>query len=426
MKIGLQTWGSNGDIRPMIALADGLQKAGHQVTLVVASVDNRSYADTCAELGIAYRQVPPHIDFDLQEFAQRTFEMNTLEWLLALLDASFFPFEHELYAASQQLANENEVLIGHHFLYPLKLAAKKQDKPHISITYCHAAIPAKSHPPFKFPDLGRWLNQLQWHLLDWTFDWGLKKRLSQLWLAEGMPPFKHVFSSLINSDILNIVAAEPFLCPYHHEWEPLNQVTGFFNLPDYAEPWQPSEALQAFLASGSKPVYMTFGSLQQSVPEWSMEMFIEASQRAECRAIIVSSSPKYPVDTHQGEVFFIGRHPHAPVFQQCAAVVHHGGAGTSQTATLNGCPSIVIPFMDEQLFWAEQLHRANLAAKPLPAQKANAILLAERIRSVLNTPEQAAKAQQVAKDFVPERGVTQAVALIEQAVQKFQNDRVNA
>jgi len=47
MKIGIQTWGSNGDIRPMLALADGLQKAGHQVTLVVSSIDNHSYHGIC-------------------------------------------------------------------------------------------------------------------------------------------------------------------------------------------------------------------------------------------------------------------------------------------------------------------------------------------------------------------------------------------
>lgn len=417
MKIGLQTWGSNGDIRPMIALADGLQKAGHDTTLIVSSVDNRSYAETCAELGIAYQQVPAHMDFDMQDFAQRTFKMTTLQWLLALLEASFFPYEQELYTASKQLAEDNDLVIGHHFLYPLKLAAKKQHKPHISITYCHAAIPTQSQPPFKFPDLGRFLNRWQWRLLDYTFDWGLKKRLSRLWLQEGMPAFKHVFSTMINSDLLNLVAAEPFLCPYHHEWSALNQVTGFFNLPEYAEPWQPSPALQAFLAAGEQPVYMTFGSLQQAMPEWSMQLFIEAARLANCRAIIVSSSAQYPVDTQQEQLFFIGLHPHAPVFQRCAAVVHHGGAGTSQTATLNGCPSIVVPFMDEQLFWGQQLHLADLAAKPLPAQQAKAELLAERIKTVLNSPTMRANAQRIAQDFNPERGVTKAVELIEKIMQ---------
>jgi hypothetical protein len=54
MKIGIQTWGSNGDIRPLLALADGLQQAGHAVTLVVSSIDNRSYADTCLSVIIFF------------------------------------------------------------------------------------------------------------------------------------------------------------------------------------------------------------------------------------------------------------------------------------------------------------------------------------------------------------------------------------
>jgi sterol 3beta-glucosyltransferase len=58
MKIGIQTWGSNGDVRPLLALADGLQKAGHQVTLVVSSIDNQNYAAICQQLEIHYRQIP--------------------------------------------------------------------------------------------------------------------------------------------------------------------------------------------------------------------------------------------------------------------------------------------------------------------------------------------------------------------------------
>lgn len=147
MKIGIQTWGSNGDIRPMLALADGLQKAGHAVTLVVSSIDNHSYRGICEQLEIAYRQVPGHIDFDMPDFAQRSFRMNPLQWLRALLDEAFFPHEQAVYQAAQQLAADNDYVIGHHFLYPLKLAALLRQKPFVSVTLCHAAIPNPAIPP---------------------------------------------------------------------------------------------------------------------------------------------------------------------------------------------------------------------------------------------------------------------------------------
>lgn len=419
MKIGIQTWGSNGDIRPFLALADGLKTAGHSVTLVVSSIDNRSYAETCQTLGIGYRQVPEHIDFDMQDFAQRTFKMNTLQWLIALLEACFFPYEQQIYQAAQKLAMENDLIIGHHFLYPLKLAAIKHHKPHITVTFCHAAIPSDIHPPFRFPDLGRTINRWQWQLLHGIFDWVLTKPLSRLWYAEGMPKFKHVFDSLLTSDLLNLVAVDPFLCPVKEQWQAVHQVCGFLNLPEHAEDWQPSEALQAFLQAGEKPVYMTFGSVQQAVPEWSMELFIEAARLANCRAIIQTSSSNYPAETQQDSVFFIGRHPHQPLFQNCAAVVHHGGAGTTHAAALSGCPAVVVPFMDEQLFWGCTLERARLGVKPLPAKHATAKKLAGRLQAVLYSAyadEMEDFAQYAKQRMSATQGVLNAVKLIEEAV----------
>ena len=38
MKIGLQTWGSEGDIRPFLNLSDGLLRAGHEVRLLITEV----------------------------------------------------------------------------------------------------------------------------------------------------------------------------------------------------------------------------------------------------------------------------------------------------------------------------------------------------------------------------------------------------
>ena len=57
MKIGLQTWGSDGDIRPFLALAGGLRAKGHEVSLVVTSVDNRDYSSYGRAMGFAISHV---------------------------------------------------------------------------------------------------------------------------------------------------------------------------------------------------------------------------------------------------------------------------------------------------------------------------------------------------------------------------------
>jgi len=418
MKIGIQTWGSNGDIRPMLALADGLQQAGHSVTLVVSSIDNRNYQEICTQLGIGYRQVPEHIDFDMQDFAQRSFRMNPLQWLRALLDEAFFPYEQAVYQAALQLVDDSDIVIGHHFLYPLKLAALQQQKPFFSVTLCHAAIANPAVPPIGFPDLGRHINQLSWKLLDTVFNWALKKPLSRLWLEAGETPPDYVLTELLTSQQLDLVAVDPLFCRPFEQWQPYHRACGFLNLTEDAKHWAMPNRLAEFLNGGAAPVYMTFGSLQQAVPDWSMELFLEAAALAGCRAVIQTSSERYPDGSRSGQVYFIGRHPHQPLFKHCAAVVHHGGAGTTHAATRSGCPSVVVPFMDEQLFWARQLQSLGLAGKPLPAKKVTAAALAEGIRTVLASKTMRDNAQQASAAMQSNDGVAQAVKLVEA---QFQN-----
>ena len=417
MKIGIQTWGSNGDIRPMLALANGLQQAGHTVTLVVSSIDNRCYQDSCNQMGIAYRHVPKHINFNMEDFAQRAFKMHPLQWLRSLLDEAFFPYEEAIYISSQQLVAENDYVIGHHFLYPLKLAALKQKKPFISITLCHAAIPNPAVPPLSFPNMGRQINKISWMLLDTVFNWALKKPLSRLWLEAGEIPPKNVLTELLSSQQLNLVAVDPLFSRLHEQWLPHNQVCGFLNLTEDIQHWTIPDKLSNFLNNGSAPVYMTFGSLQQAVPDWSMALFLEAVKLAGCRAIIQTSSDQYPADSEIKDIYFIGRHPHQPLFSRCSAVVHHGGAGTTHAATRSGCPSVVIPFMDEQLFWAHQLQKLGLAGKPLPAKKVTATSLSKSLKFVLKSTSIQRNAQQASMMMQKNDGVTQAIKLLKRHFQ---------
>ena len=365
-------------------------------------------------MGIVYRQVPEHIDFNMKDFAQRSFRMHPLQWLRALLDEAFFPCEQEVYLAAQQLVADNDYVIGHHFLYPLKLAALQQQKPFFSVTLCHAGIPNPNIPPFSFPDLGCHINKLSWKLLDVLFNWALKKPLSRLWLEAGEIPPANMLTELLTSQQLNLVAVDPLFCPSSKHWQPHHQICGFLNLTEDAQHWTIPAKLAEFLDNGAPPVYMTFGSLQQAVPDWSMELFLEAVTLAGCRAIIQTSSKRYPADSIIDQVYFIGRHPHQPLFKHCVAIIHHGGAGTTHAATRSGCPSVVVPFMDEQLFWARQLQSLGLAGKPLPAKKVSAVTLATGIRTILDSKTMQNNAKRASQLMQTNDGIARAVQMLKE------------
>ena len=220
------------------------------------------------------------------------------------------------------------------------------------------------------------------------------------------------------------MAVDPLFCRSFEKWQAHNQVCGFLNLIEDTQNWQLPAKLLEFLAQGSAPIYMTFGSLQQAVPDWSMELFLEAIPLAGCRAIIQTSSERYPADSQLEQVYFIGRHPHQAVFEQCAAVVHHGGAGTTHAATRAGCPSVVVPFMDEQLFWAQQLQALSLAGHPLPAKKVTAIALAKGISTVLNSEAIRNNAKQAGLLMQNNAGVIRAIELLEVHINAMPSDLV--
>ena len=416
MKIGIQTWGSNGDVRPLLALADGLQKAGHQVTLVATSVDNQSYRGMCDQLGVGYRQIPEKIAFDVEDFTKRSFRMNAVQWVQAILDEAFFPFEQDIYEAAKTLVAENDYVIGRHILYPLKLAALQQNKPFVSVNFCHASIPSGQHAPAGVPDLGTYLNPFYWKLLDAAYNWVFKKQLTRLWRSEGLTPPTSVLSELLTSRQLNLVAADPLFCRGSEEWQPFNQICGFLEFTEDSQHWSLPDSLQAFLDRGPAPVYMTLGSFQQSVPQWSMDLFLQAVDLAGCRAIIQTSDDRHVADSQTESVYFIGKHPHQPVFKHCAAVVHHGGAGTTHAATRAGCPSIVIPFMDEQMFWGRRLQELGLAVKPTAAKKITARVLADALVATIAEPNYQNRARQVSQTMQANNGVARAIELLQQRI----------
>ena len=136
MRIGLQTWGSEGDIRPFVALADGLQKAGHEVTLVLTSVENKDYSSLAHALDLKIRQVR-FPSFNLERFGRAELRaiqsVNPFKQVSIVLTELFDPVAQNMYSAAEQLCRENDVVIGHNLLYPLAIAAEKTKCPRVSV-----------------------------------------------------------------------------------------------------------------------------------------------------------------------------------------------------------------------------------------------------------------------------------------------------
>lgn len=410
MKIGIQTWGSEGDVRPLLALAAGLRSAGHAVTLVVTHVTNKDYAALGASFGVTVRSAgrlsADRVKHAAGVLAGRTDILRQVDCILRDL---FEPVEQDMLREAKRLCRENDLLIGHVLVHPLRTAAERAGRPCVSV-FLAPLIPSAEFPPPGVPHLGGTMNLLLWKAAGFLMDRMFLPRINRMKREEGLRPVKSVMQDVFLSPQLNLVASSPSLFPTPPDWHRSVRQCGSFHLPAQAEQQLP-EMLQRFLAAGPPPVHMTIGSMSAADPafEATARLFVEAARLAGCRAIIQT---EHPPDGAPDGIMFIGDAEHRLLFPRCAAVVHHGGAGTSHAASRAGRPSIVIEHVTDQAFWGGVLHRAGVAPPMLHRRTATADKLARAIREVLDSPTMREKALHLGEHMRREDGVKTAVDLI--------------
>ncbi|HWT72018.1 MAG TPA: glycosyltransferase [Oxalicibacterium sp.] len=410
MKIGMQTWGSDGDILPFMALAHGLQGAGHQVTIAYTSVDNKDYAAYAAAGGFvavrAYGDFASGPNAVLEEIVRTN---DPMKQFVLVMQQYFDPALEEMYAASQALCADNDIVIGHMVNHTLLTAAEISGRSRVSVALAPLAVRTSEIPLFG-PHLGRFINSLTWKLGDYVGRKKMFSRAEALRRREGLPPLKSMQEQLYISKDLTLIASSPALSPRRGDWGEHIQICGDLHYPPDDHPIPLPPGLQAFLQAGPPPVYMTFGSLTQFQTESFDTLMAEAASLAGCRAIIQSDWP----GKMSPDIFRCARAPHAQVFPQCAAIVHHGGAGTSHSAARSGRPSIVVEHAFDQQFWGDELRRAGVAGAVLHRNTVTADQLAQAIRTTRESHAMQQRAAEIGRAMQREDGVARAIQLIEQ------------
>ena len=174
--------------------------------------------------------------------------------------------------------------------------------------------------------------------------------------------------------------------------------------------WLPSSALAAFLEAGEPPIYVGFGSMAGFDHERLVRALAEAI--GDRRVLFYPGWSGVDTSALPPNFYVIGNTPHAWLFPRVSLVVHHGGAGTTHSATRAGKPSVVVPFAGDQPFWANRLHQAGVAAAPINGNAPTAAAFARAIDFALQSATRA-RAQALAAAMREEDGLSTAVAAIE-------------
>ncbi len=209
-------------------------------------------------------------------------------------------------------------------------------------------------------------------------------------------------------------AISPTVVPRPNDWPPEAILTGYWLL-DQQEDYVPPVDLARFLDAGPPPVYVGFGSMTSGDPEALRRIVVDALRRADVRGIISSGWARID-GTDTDNTITIPAVPHGWLFPRMAAVVHHGGAGTTAQGFRSGVPCVICPFIGDQPGWAEKSVALGIGAPPVPRKRLTAERLAQSIRLAVNDPDLRENAEALARKLRDEDGVAVAIAAIEESL----------
>src|SRR5262245_48958117 len=199
----------------------------------------------------------------------------------------------------------------------------------------------------------------------------------------------------------------PSLLEKPDDWAPHLEVTGFV-FADEGRSFAPSRELRKFLEAGPPPVYIGFGSCPAPDPEALTRTIFEGLAQSEARGLVSRGWAKLGNVPVPPNVMLVDDVPHDWLFQRCALVCHHGGAGTTAAGLRAGRPTIVVPFFGDQHFWGRIVADAGAGPSAIPIRELTASRLAEAI-AFCRRPQVRERAEELGEKVRGQAGAEVAV-----------------
>jgi vancomycin aglycone glucosyltransferase len=406
MRVLLSTYGGRGDVEPLVGLAVRLRAFGTEVR--VCAPPDFSGLDRCAErlaeVGVPLVPAGPPVRPLVQGAARPS--PPDLPRLAAEIMAVQFD---KLDAAAEGC----DALVATGLLPAAASARSVTEKlgiRYVYAAYCPIFLPSPHHPPTPFPGRpfppevtdNRALWDLNAQVANELFGAALNARRASI----GLAPVDNVYSFGFTEHPW--LAADPTLGPWQEPADLEVVQTGAWALPD--ERPLPAE-LVAFVDAGTPPVYVGFGSMR--APADIARVAIEAVRAQGRRALVARGWADLALIDDRDDCFAVGEVNQQALFARVAAVVHHGGAGTTATAARAGAPQVVVPQMADQPYWAGRVADLGIgAAHGGPAPTTGSLSAA--LRTAL-APETRVRATVVART-VRSDGATAAAKLLLEAI----------
>ncbi|KGO49071.1 UDP-glucuronosyl/UDP-glucosyltransferase [Penicillium expansum] len=419
LNIVIQVVGSRGDVQPFVALGNELQRHGHRVRLATHGV----FESFVRESGLEFYS----IGGDPSELmAYMVKNPGLIPQMKSIQDGDIQRkrvMVGQILKGCWQSCIEDDSVTKTPFVADAIIA----NPPSFAHIHCAQALGIPLHMMFTMPWTStrsfphplanlkysttepKMANYLSYGIVEWLTWQGLGDVINDWRKSIDLEPISTTEGPRL-AETLKIPFTycwSPTLMPKPTDWPGHLNVCGFFfrSPPDFTPPAD----LDAFLQSGPPPVYIGFGSIVIEDPPAMTATLVNAVRSWGGRAIISRGWSNLGDAQSDDQIFYLGDCPHEWLFQKVAAVVHHGGAGTTACGLRFGRPSLIVPFFGDQLFWGNMVASRGIGPMPIPHRSLTADNLAEAIRFCLH-PDTLAAAGNLAREMSEEDGVSAAVA----------------
>jgi UDP:flavonoid glycosyltransferase YjiC (YdhE family) len=419
VQIVIPVTGSRGDAQPYIALGKGLCSAGHDVRLVT----HEDFEKPAREQGLSF--------WPLGGCSRQMHESPT-GWRLAGAAGNPFAFVREFVRMREPLFGEfmancseacrdaDVVLVTQTALLIGLSVAQKWQLPVVSSTI-YPTSPTRFFPFCLFPEAPAWmpgraLYNYATYLVGGEYLWQLLRPLLNRARLEvlDLPPLPLLGPSpTMLRRLPTLHGYSSHVSPRAADWGPDEHVTGYWFLEDNRGR-QPAADLRAFVESGPPPVCVGFGSMSVGRAAATTRLLLAALARTRQRAVLMTGWGGLGDGPRSEQVFVTETAPHDWLFPRAAAVVHHGGTGTTAAGLRAGVPSVIVPFSADQFYWGRRVAALGVGPRPIPRHRLCVGRLVEAIETAVGNADMRRNAAALGQRIRAEDGVKRAVELLQQ------------
>jgi len=342
------TSGTGGDILPFITLSQGLLERGHRVVMLVP----RFHEAIVSASGVPYQTMGTHEEFQSVLNDPRLWDERK-GW--GVIWNGLVPYLGALRQLIQRLpVEESCVVLSHPILIPMAAMARSV-RPNLQIVaaYLAPANLCSSHDMLSAGSLRipEWIpiswRQALWKLIHkgWI-DPATLPSLNSARELSGLPNVSHFFEHMFTAPNASLGLFPSWYACVQPDW-PKSFSEGDFVSATLQSQTKLSPELGQFLSNGSPPIVFTPGTGHQHASKY-FNIALKTLMRLGRRGIFVTPHPTQIPDSLPPSVMWQSHVPFALLLPSAAAVVHHGGIGTTAQAFRTGTPQLIVPFAYDQ------------------------------------------------------------------------------